>query len=91
MNYLIRKNYESIVKRGLIVPGVTTMPAFIMKLEEEVQEFIDAYQSFGENDLHEREELADIVLVCLNIAAHYDWDIESDLFAKIEKNEQRTD
>jgi NTP pyrophosphatase (non-canonical NTP hydrolase) len=57
-----------------------------MKLEEEVQEFIDAFRKEYNN---EREELADVILVCLNIAHHYGWDIESELFKKVEINEQR--
>ena len=85
MNYLIKKNYESIVSRGLIDRS-TPPRAFVMKLEEEVQEFIDAFKNEGTN---EREELADVILVCLNIAAHYGWDIESELFKKVAINEQR--
>ena len=85
MNYLIKKNYESIVSRGLIDRS-TPPSAFVMKLEEEVQEFIDAFRKEYNN---EREELADVILVCLNIAHHYGWDIESKLFKKVEINEQR--
>jgi len=85
MNYLIKKNYESIVSRGLIDRS-TPPSAFVMKLEEEVQEFIDSFRKEYNN---EREELADIILVCLNIAHHYGWDIESELFKKVEINEQR--
>ena len=85
MNYLINKNYESIVSRGLIDRS-TPPSAFVMKLEEEVQEFIDAFRKEYNN---EREELADVILVCLNIAHHYGWDIENELFKKVEINEQR--
>lgn len=85
MNYLVKKNYESIVSRGFIDRS-TPPRAFVMKLEEEVQEFIDAFKNAGAN---EREELADVILVCLNIAAHYGWDIESELFKKVAINEQR--
>lgn len=85
MNYLIKKNYESILSRGLIDRS-TPPSAFVMKLEEEVQEFIDAFRKEYNN---EREELADVILVCLNIAHHYGWDIESELFKKVEINEQR--
>jgi len=85
MNYLIKKNYESIVSRGLIDRS-TPPGAFVMKLEEEVQEFIDAFRKEYSN---EREELADVILVCLNIAHHYGWDIESELFKKVGINEKR--
>jgi NTP pyrophosphatase (non-canonical NTP hydrolase) len=86
MNYLIKKNYESIVARGLISPS-TSISDFVMKMEEELQEFIDATKF--ESESNQREELADIVLVCFNIAENFGWDIESELFRKVEINEQR--
>jgi hypothetical protein len=52
MNYLIKKNYDSIVARGLIDRS-TPPRAFVMKLEEEVQEFID---DFTNESNKEREE-----------------------------------
>ena len=85
MKNIIEENYKSIVKRGLITPE-TTSTDFIMKLEEEVQEFIDAAKYSLEN---ENEELADIILVCLNYARHYGVDIESELKRKIEINKTR--
>lgn len=83
MNYLINRNYQSIVDRGLIAPD-TPLYKFWMKLEEEVQELIDA-QSLEEQS----EELADVILTCLNFAKHYDIDIESELYRKVEINENR--
>ncbi len=35
------------------------------------------------------EELSDVILVCLNIAEHYQIDIEKELISKIEINEKR--
>lgn len=85
MKNIIEENYKSIVKRGLITPE-TTSNDFIMKLEEEVQEFIDADKYSLDN---RNEELADIILVCLNYARHYGVDIESELKRKIEINKTR--
>ena len=85
MKNLIESNYQSILKRGLIIENTTSLD-FIMKLEEEVQEFIEA-EKFGLEN--ENEELADIILVCFNIAKHYDIDIEKELKNKIEINNKR--
>ena len=85
MKNLIESNYQSILKRGLINENTTSLD-FIMKLEEEVQEFIEA-EKFGLEN--ENEELADIILVCFNIAKHYDIDIEKELKNKIEINKKR--
>ena len=85
MKKLIEDNYKSIVARGLITPGINSTD-FLLKLEEEVQEFIDAEIH---NLSNRNEELADIILVCLNIACHYDIDIEKELENKIQKNFER--
>jgi len=87
MKELIETNYKSIIKRGLINKK-TTSNDFIMKLEEEVQEFIEAEKY---NLKNENEELADIILVCLNYAKHYDIDIEKELKNKITINTKRND
>lgn len=86
MKKLIEENYQSIVNRGLINPG-TSMNAFIMKIEEEVQEFIEATQVGTLKEI--KEELADIVLTCLNTAKHFGFDIELELNKKIEINKNR--
>jgi len=85
MKQIIEDNYKSIVKRGLITPE-TGSTDFIMKLEEEVQEYIEAENHTLPNV---NEELADIILVCLNIAKHFEIDIEQELKNKIKKNEKR--
>ena len=79
MKDLIESNYRSIVGRGLI-NSHTKLKQFISKLDEEVNEFKES---------NEPEELADIILVCLNIAKHYDIDIENELKNKIIKNQNR--
>jgi len=86
MKNLIEDNYKSIVDRGLITP-TTTKSDFIDKLFEEVGEFEFCYtENKGEIN---SEELADIILVCFNIAKHYDIDIEKELKNKIEINKKR--
>ncbi len=82
---LINDNYESIVKRGLITPQ-TTKEDFVNKLFEEVGEFEEVYVEHGMID---SEELADIILVCLNIAKHYNIDIEKEMKGKIAVNFNR--
>jgi predicted house-cleaning noncanonical NTP pyrophosphatase (MazG superfamily) len=79
MKELIEENYNSIIKRGLINEK-TILQDFLNKLDEEVQEF---------KDDNSYEELADIILVCLNIARHYNIDIENELINKINKNKNR--
>jgi len=85
MKIITKLNYEVTKKRGLITEE-TSIREFVMKLEEEVQEFICAA-------LHEKgdfnHELGDIILVCLNIAKHYDVDIEKQLLTNIFKNMKR--
>jgi NTP pyrophosphatase (non-canonical NTP hydrolase) len=91
MKDLINRNYASIVKRGYITPETTDLQ-FILKIEEEVEEAI--YESLlnrkgKENNLG--EELADVILTCLNYAHHVGINIEKELLKKIEKNEKRKD
>lgn len=87
MEHIIEENYKSIVKRGLINLNTKKID-FILKLEEEVEEFNEASTLGLEN---ENEELADIILVCLNYAKHHDIDIEKELINKIEYNKRRND
>ena len=77
MNNIIKENYNATVKRGLIT-SKTTLLEFTDKLQEEVQEFLNYT-----NENNFKEELSDIILVCLNIAKHYNIDIETELKNKI--------
>lgn len=83
---LINDNYDSIVKRGLITPN-TTKQDFIDKICEEVNEFWS--EVIERNDSGIKEELADIILTCLNFAKHYNIDIETELKKKIKVNFNR--
>lgn len=82
---IIEENYASIVKRGLIYDGVPQV-AFTSKILEECTEFVNA-AIYGNG--FPDEELADIILVCLNYAAHYGIDIQTELENKIQKNYER--
>lgn len=86
MKKIIEDNYKSIVDRGFICP-LTTRSDFFNKIDEEVQELKDA--SFEYDLQGVKEELADVIMVCLNMAKHYDFDIEQQIKNKIEINKQR--
>ena len=87
MQDIISANYQSIVDRGFITPN-TTLFEFLDKLEEEVEEVIkESLISREWSNLP--EELADVILVCLNMAKHFDIDIEQELKNKIRINEYR--
>jgi NTP pyrophosphatase (non-canonical NTP hydrolase) len=87
MKKLIELNYQSTVQRGLITPS-TDIADFLNKLDEEVDELNGAYEETWD-DL--KEELSDVILVCLNFARHYGIDIEQELLKKIEKNFKRAE
>jgi len=87
MKEIISTNYQSIVDRGFITP-TTTLFEFLDKLEEEVEELTkEALRPRQYSNLP--EELADVIMVCLNMAKHYDIDIEKEIKNKIKINEQR--
>lgn len=81
------RNYQATVKRGLITPK-TTESEFTAKLFEEVRELDNYRRFFGELDPH---EIADIMIVCLNIVKHYDIDFMKALVDKTIINERRAD
>ena len=87
MKDLISDNYQSIVDRGLISP-TTTLFEFLDKLEEEVEELEkEALRPKQYSNLP--EELADVIMVCLNMAKHYNIDIEQEIKTKIKINKYR--
>lgn len=87
MQDIIITNYQSIVDRGFITP-TTTLFEFLDKLEEEVEELTnEALKPKQYSNLP--EELADVILVCLNFAKHYNIDIEEELKNKIKINQLR--
>lgn len=86
MEKIIELNYKSIVDRGLITPK-TTIDDFLNKIDEEVAEFKHEVNNGSDERLN--EELADIILTCLNFARHYKIDIEEELKNKIRINLKR--
>lgn len=94
MKKIIESNYDSIIKRGYITPSTNAFD-FLDKLFEEVSELEEVINKIRDKqpsyeifkDLN--EELADVILVCLNFARHYRIDIEQELKNKIQKNYER--
>jgi NTP pyrophosphatase (non-canonical NTP hydrolase) len=86
MKEIIEANYKSIVDRGLI-DSLTTDSEFFNKIEEEFEELKDARFRFDLTNF--KEEIADIIMVCLNLARHHNFDIEQEIKNKIKVNEQR--
>tara|TARA_R110001592_G_scaffold23589_1_gene92375 strand:- start:647 stop:916 length:270 start_codon:yes stop_codon:yes gene_type:complete len=86
MKELIESNYQSIVDRGLISPS-TSVNDFLIKALEEVDELCKAWK--GLDKYNQKEELADVIMVCLNMAKHYNIDIEQEIKNKIEVNKKR--
>jgi len=87
MKELIEANYKSIVDRGLIAPS-TNLFEFLDKIDEEVEELNkEALKPRPISNLP--EELADVIMVCFNMAKHYNIDIEQEIKNKIEVNKQR--
>ena len=87
MQEIIEANYKSIVDRGFIAP-TTNLFEFLDKIDEEVEELNkEALKPRSISNLP--EELADVIMVCLNMAKHYDFDIEQQIKNKIEINKQR--
>jgi NTP pyrophosphatase (non-canonical NTP hydrolase) len=91
---IINKNYDSIVKRGLITPS-TNAYQFVDKLFEEVGEVEEIVNEIADkkptNKMFENlnEEIADVILTALNFAQHFDIDIEDEINKKIKKNYER--
>ena len=87
MQDIISDNYQSIVDRGLISP-TTTLFEFLDKLDEEVKE-LKTESEIPKQYSNLPEELADVIMVCLNLAKHYDIDIEQEIKNKIKINKYR--
>ncbi len=85
---IARRNYAATVRRGLITPE-TTKDEFIDKMREETDELGIAV--LNSDKMNEREELADIALVCFATAQHYGIDLIDEMRKKVEFNEKRQD
>jgi len=84
MKQIIENNYDVTVKRGCINTE-TTIHEFLYKLYEEVHELHDEIE-LGNTINH---ELSDVILVCLNLAKHFNIDIESEIIKVIDINKSR--
>ena len=85
LKQLIEQNYQSIKDRGMI-DKQTTFDDFLIKLDEEMWELLDEYENTQKVN---GEELADCILVLLNMARRYGIDIISELKMKVVINQQR--
>ena len=91
MKKLIENNYKITVDRGKIAP-YTNLHNFLHKIKEEVAELEIGVFVDHERDVisdYTKLELADVILTCLNMAKHYNIDIEQEMKNKIEINRQR--
>ena len=84
MKKLIKRNYNSIVNRGLITSDTTDLD-FLNKLQEEVTEAFESELGTKEHAL----EVADCILVCMNYLYHTGIHIPGLLKHKIKINEDR--
>lgn len=82
---IIDRNYKANVKRGKINEK-TTFREFCDKIYEEVNELDDKYCF---NDNIDPLEMADIILVVLSMAKHFNIDIQKALEEKTIINEER--
>jgi uncharacterized protein YabN with tetrapyrrole methylase and pyrophosphatase domain len=87
MKDLIEESYLAIANRG-IINGHTSVEDFLDKLDEEVLELKEYYSNFRRID---NQEIADVIIVSLNMARHFGIDIERELRIKIQINKNRTD
>lgn len=63
------------------------IPAVLALIHSEVSEALEAYRK---NDMENfSEELADVIIRCLDCAAGLDIDIDDEIQRKLEKNKQR--
>lgn len=93
LKQIIDRNYGATKRRGLITDE-TRFEDFLCKIEEELEELNTSNLDFGYNGFDEKfdeKELADIILVCLAMAKHYNIDIQKALEEKVIFNESRKD
>lgn len=84
---IINRNYDATVRRGLI-NNETDFVDFFDKIKEETEELIQSWIDNRFKKVNEIE-LADIIIVCLCMAKHYNIDIQKTLEEKTKFNEKR--
>jgi NTP pyrophosphatase (non-canonical NTP hydrolase) len=82
------RNYAATVRRGLI-NIFTDFNDFYLKIVEETEELNKSKLPFSPPDDFDSKELADIIIVCLCMAKHFNIDIEQILAEKTIFNENR--
>jgi NTP pyrophosphatase (non-canonical NTP hydrolase) len=84
---IINRNYAATVRRGKIIKS-TDSYEFIEKIKEEINE---CEEIINDNNFPDPLEIADIIIVALNFAKHYNIDIEKTIEEKTIINEKRLD
>lgn len=82
---IYQRNYDAVVKRGLISDKTTDFQ-FLNKLIEETKEVEDSIYDSPEKT---NEEIADVVVVGINWLIHRGCNVEEMLIQIAEKNEKR--
>lgn len=83
---IFKRNYEAVVKRGLIT--YKTLDAeFFFKLKEETDEVMQELLTYKSEKME--HEIADCLVVCANWLIHRGVDVEKILIEIAEKNENR--
>lgn len=82
-NNTLIKSFDSICNRGLIRDNMP-VKEFTDKIQEELNELIETGDNF------DREELADVVIVCLTMATYFNVDIIEEIHKKIKINIDRS-
>ena len=92
MNNLTKQHYNATVKRGKITAD-TTIPNFIKKMREEVQEVHEGYYfnpiTFDDDEM--ASELCDVIATAANCMIHLGYNVEAEFKKNIEKQVQRND
>lgn len=87
---IIDRNYNATVSRGLI-SNRTSLGDFILKLNEEIGEFIYAHKHERGDTGKIEEELADIALVVTAMAKHMQINLKMQMEKKMKINEIRSE
>lgn len=87
---IIDRNYNATVSRGLI-SNRTSFADFILKLNEEIGEFISAHKYERGDTGKIEEELADIALVVTAMAKHMQINLKMQMEKKMKINEIRSE
>lgn len=85
---IIRRNYDSAVRRGQITQK-STVADFLAKTDEEVQELKDSTLTESKINPFDPKEAVDIILVQTAMLFHYGYDTKRIMKEKMLYNEKR--